>query len=374
MKNFFKGISFTQVLAGSLAAVTAFLLSSKIGIAGSVIGVAIGSIVSAVASQLYQNVIHASSKKIQSSSALKSVSSHYADDDTKVVNNARFIALEDDMPEEYEVHEANEPRRIKTVRKVMATASGQNADNSVDNTSIMELSSLRKMKEEDNSLSEGDSDSLLTLTDAKRRLGNNGDYDYAKQKSYVDNESRYKRLTILVAVLSALAAVIITAGMVLLFTQGKGTDNLNNLPQNPVQNNNQTNRGNQAPENSENNRIQNQNQDSGNYSKSSEDNKNDENSSDKKPSDKKDENNHEGNSLDDKNSSNSGDSKGADGLNNSGSDSKSSGSKGDSSQNTDSGSASSPSSPSYSSPNGADGGTSVQQGESGSQQSSGSGE
>ena len=79
MKNFFKGISFTQVLAGSLAAVTAFLLSSKIGIAGSVIGVAIGSIVSAVASQLYQNVIHASSKKIQSSSALKSVSSHYAD-------------------------------------------------------------------------------------------------------------------------------------------------------------------------------------------------------------------------------------------------------------------------------------------------------
>ena len=170
MKNFFKGISFTQVLAGSLAAVTAFLLSSKIGIAGSVIGVAIGSIVSAVASQLYQNVIHASSKKIQSSSALKSVSSHYADDDTKVVNNARFIALEDDMPEEYEVHEANEPRRIKTVRKVMATASGQNTDNSVDNTSIMELSSLRKMKEEDNSLSEGDSDSLLTLTDAKRRL------------------------------------------------------------------------------------------------------------------------------------------------------------------------------------------------------------
>ena len=64
MKNFFKGISFTQVLAGSLAAVTSFLLASKIGIAGSVIGVAIGSIVSAVASQLYQNVIHASSRKL----------------------------------------------------------------------------------------------------------------------------------------------------------------------------------------------------------------------------------------------------------------------------------------------------------------------
>jgi len=41
VKNFFKGISFTQVLAGSLAAVTSFLLASKIGIAGSVIGVCV---------------------------------------------------------------------------------------------------------------------------------------------------------------------------------------------------------------------------------------------------------------------------------------------------------------------------------------------
>ena len=41
-----------------MAAVTSFLLSAKIGIAGSVIGVAIGSIVSAVSSQIYQNVLH----------------------------------------------------------------------------------------------------------------------------------------------------------------------------------------------------------------------------------------------------------------------------------------------------------------------------
>ncbi len=49
----------------ALAAVTSFLLSSKIGIAGSVIGVAVASIVSSSASQLYQNVIDASSKKLQ---------------------------------------------------------------------------------------------------------------------------------------------------------------------------------------------------------------------------------------------------------------------------------------------------------------------
>ena len=257
MKNFFKGISFTQVLAGSLAAVTAFLLSSKIGIAGSVIGVAIGSIVSAVASQLYQNVIHASSKKIQSSSALKSGSSRYEEDDTKVVNNARFIALEDDMPKEYEVYNNMiDSSKEKQARRVVAMASNANNANfagdssldgdssnsqnaklgkapalSAESTSVMELSSLRKLKEEDNALSEGDEDSILTLNDAKRELGGRSDY--------ANSESKYKKLTIVIAILSALAAVLLTAGIVLLFTQGKGTDNLVPSGQNTEQNNGQ---------------------------------------------------------------------------------------------------------------------------------------
>ena len=65
MKNFFKGLSFSQLFAGAPAAITSFLLSSKIGIAGSVIGVAVASIVSTAASQIYKNVIDASSKKLQ---------------------------------------------------------------------------------------------------------------------------------------------------------------------------------------------------------------------------------------------------------------------------------------------------------------------
>lgn len=70
MRNFFKGLSVTQLSAGALAAVTSFLLSAKIGIAGSVIGVAVGSIVSAVASQIYQNVLKASSEKLQNARAV----------------------------------------------------------------------------------------------------------------------------------------------------------------------------------------------------------------------------------------------------------------------------------------------------------------
>ncbi|MFU0525097.1 hypothetical protein ACMZ8M_05805 [Gardnerella pickettii] len=396
MKNFFKGISFTQVLAGSLAAVTAFLLSSKIGIAGSVIGVAIGSIVSAVASQLYQNVIHASSKKIQSSSALKSGSSRYEEDDTKVVNNARFIALEDDMPKEYEVYNNMiDSSKEKQARRVVAMASNANNANfagdssldgdssnsqnaklgkapalSAESTSVMELSSLRKLKEEDNALSEGDEDSILTLNDAKRELGGRSDY--------ANSEAKYKKLTIVIAILSALAAVLLTAGIVLLFTQGKGTDNLVPSGQNTEQNNGQ-NPNNQMRQNGQNNGVQNQDKNSKDAqkdsqdaqdekdSKDSKDSKDGENSSSKNPSEKQDKKTHEGSSsssLDSNGSkADSGDQSSEDsGV--SGADSGARGSKGDSSVSGDS----SPSSPSTST-NGVSGGSASQQGESGSQQS-----
>ncbi len=400
MKNFFKGISFTQVLAGSLAAVTAFLLSSKIGIAGSVIGVAIGSIVSAVASQLYQNVIHASSKKIQSSSALKSGSSRYEEDDTKVVNNARFIALEDDMPKEYEVYNNMiDSSKEKQARRVVAMASNANVANvagdslrdvdslssqnaksgesqalNAESTSVMELSSLRKLKEEDNELSEGDEDSILTLNDAKRELGGGSDY--------ANSEAKYKKLTIVIAILSALAAVLLTSGIVLLFTQGKGTDNLVPSGQNTEQDNGQ-NPNNQMRQNSQNNGVQNQDKNSQDAQKDSQDaqdskdskegedgkeGKEGKDSSSKNSSEKQDKKTREGSSSSsslDSNESNAGSgeqSSGNSGV--SGADSGARGSKGDSSVSGDS----SPSSPSTST-NGVSGGSASQQGESGSQQS-----
>ena len=97
MKNFFKGISFSQLLAGALAAVTSFLLSSKIGIAGSVIGVAVASIVSTAASQLYQNVIDASSKKLQDAAQQVGVApphanAHTGDHSTADIDDTQTIA------------------------------------------------------------------------------------------------------------------------------------------------------------------------------------------------------------------------------------------------------------------------------------------
>ncbi len=61
----FDDLSVAQVVAGALAAVTSMLLASQIGIYGSVIGVGVGSVVSAVASQLYKKFFTASAEKLR---------------------------------------------------------------------------------------------------------------------------------------------------------------------------------------------------------------------------------------------------------------------------------------------------------------------
>lgn len=59
------GLSVSQIVAPALAALTSFLMSSQIGIAGSVIGVVVGSIVATVSSQAYKHVLNASAEKIR---------------------------------------------------------------------------------------------------------------------------------------------------------------------------------------------------------------------------------------------------------------------------------------------------------------------
>lgn len=61
----FDDLSMAQVIAGALAAVTSMLLASQIGIYGSVIGVGVGSVVSAVASQLYKKFLQRSADKLR---------------------------------------------------------------------------------------------------------------------------------------------------------------------------------------------------------------------------------------------------------------------------------------------------------------------
>lgn len=64
----FDGLSLAQVIAGAAAAATSVLLASRIGIAGSVIGAAVSSVVTVVSSQLYRRFLTASANKIKAAS------------------------------------------------------------------------------------------------------------------------------------------------------------------------------------------------------------------------------------------------------------------------------------------------------------------
>lgn len=63
--HLFDDISAAQVIATALAAVTSMLLASYIGIAGSVIGVAVASIVSTLAASAYKKFLRDSANKIR---------------------------------------------------------------------------------------------------------------------------------------------------------------------------------------------------------------------------------------------------------------------------------------------------------------------
>ncbi len=62
--NLFGDLTFSQVAAGALAAVTSMLLASSVGIAGSLIGAAVGSVVATVSSQVYRRFLNASAEKL----------------------------------------------------------------------------------------------------------------------------------------------------------------------------------------------------------------------------------------------------------------------------------------------------------------------
>lgn len=76
-RRLFSDISAVQVVATALASVTSMLLASYIGIAGSVIGVGVASVVSTVAASLYKKFLADSAEKIKElPDAVKSVAHH----------------------------------------------------------------------------------------------------------------------------------------------------------------------------------------------------------------------------------------------------------------------------------------------------------
>ncbi len=170
----FEDLSIAQVIAGALAAATVFLLSSVIGVAGSLIGAAVGSIVSAVSSQVYKKMLSASADKIRDV-APDGVSANQAD-----LSETRLMAPV-----------SSSETRVIDSGTVAASA-----------TKVMGADDIRYQ-------AHASSDKAV---------------DPALQRAHVRRrrKARVQRSVIIVSVVSALIAIVISAGLIHVFTDGQG--------------------------------------------------------------------------------------------------------------------------------------------------------
>lgn len=226
VRNFFKGISFSSIFAGALAAVTSFLLSAKIGIAGSVIGVAAGSIVSAVATQVYKNVLKASGEKLQS--AVPFVGNDKNDaEDTKDKDGKANDATTVIAPV------ASEGDKTTTMPAADADQTQVLSADDDDATRTMSAASGRVIS---SAQADGRETHLLPEDSVGGR--SNGQIQHAGRRAALNAWLHGKYAPIVIAIVSALIGVAVSAGLILAFTGGHGTDTVvrdvvNNSKQTP---------------------------------------------------------------------------------------------------------------------------------------------
>ena len=169
----FEDLSIAQVIAGALAAATVFLLSSVIGVAGSLIGAAVGSIVSAVSSQVYKKMLSASADKIRDV-APDGASANQADP-----NETRLMKPV-----------SSSETRVIDSDKIAASA-----------TKVMGADDIRYQ-------AHASSDKTV---------------DPALQRAHVRRrKARVQRSVIIVSIVSALIAIVVSAGLIHVFTDGQG--------------------------------------------------------------------------------------------------------------------------------------------------------
>ncbi|WP_163197977.1 hypothetical protein, partial [Bifidobacterium platyrrhinorum] len=199
----------SQIIAGSLAAVTSFLLSAKIGIAGSVIGAAASYVISTLAANIYGTILKASGEKLQEVNPLSGSGADEKDggdsdgadagdgDDSKA--KAGDAAAEDG--------DAGDETLVGT----LGHGVGANAERP---------------------LGIGDVPLPPQVSDAGARTPRVAGTPAANTTTYTVSELRGrrkgrispKRMAIIVSVVSGLLGVAIAAGLVMLFTHGNGTD------------------------------------------------------------------------------------------------------------------------------------------------------
>lgn len=227
IKGLFERLSVSQVTAGALAAVTSMLLSAQIGIAGSVIGVAVGSVVSTVSSQLYKKFLAGSAEKLRgfassdnaegnaatNAAAAQSATQSFAHAQTTVMPIARAP---------FESAETTTLPSVGTATRAFneaAVPSTNSAETSVLSAGQIVGADAHDMR--GNQAAQGTQSNTPRINSAAGHTGNashaTGVVEIEAQK-----QKTMQRRVLAVSVASSLAAILLFAGLVLMFTGGEG--------------------------------------------------------------------------------------------------------------------------------------------------------
>ena len=223
IKGLFEGLSVSQVTAGALAAVTSMLLSAQIGIAGSVIGVAVGSVVSTVSSQLYKKFLAGSAEKLRGFASSDNAEGNAATNAAAAQSFAH--AQTTVMPitrAPFENAETTTLPSVGTATRAFneaAVPSTNSAETSVLSASQIVGADAHNMR--GNQAAQGTQSNTPRINSAAGHTGNashaTGVVEIEAQK-----QKTMQRRVLAVSVASSLAAILLFAGLVLMFTGGEG--------------------------------------------------------------------------------------------------------------------------------------------------------
>ena len=207
-KSLFEGLSGAQLTAGALAAVTSMLLSAQIGIAGSVIGVAVGSVVSTVASQVYKRFLEQSATKLR---GMRDSDEESSTDGVGVAEGLEGFeavplgAKEDGAASAEEDAQSDGLKAGQIEQAEFAGGSTRAAD---------QLASRHVVA--------GGVPGRATATPHLGDKSLAGDITAQHVREKREHDKRMQRGAIAVSIVSALVAVAVSAGFVMLTTQGQG--------------------------------------------------------------------------------------------------------------------------------------------------------
>ena len=223
IKGLFEGLSVSQVTAGALAAVTSMLLSAQIGIAGSVIGVAVGSVVSTVSSQLYKKFLAGSAEKLRGFASSDNAEGNAATNAAAAQSFAH--AQTTVMPitrAPFENAETTTLPSVGTATRAFneaAVPSTNSAETSVLSAGQIVGADAHDMR--GNQAAQGTQSNTPRINSAAGHTGNashaTGVVEIEAQK-----QKTMQRRVLAVSVASSLAAILLFAGLVLMLTGGEG--------------------------------------------------------------------------------------------------------------------------------------------------------